>query len=65
MDYYDIMSPVVKFDSLHVLLAIVNTLDWEIEMTDVKGSYLHSMLQEEIYCICTNLMGLMMDLGRF
>ena len=49
MDYYDITSPVVKFDSLHILLAIANTLDWEIKMMDVKGSYLHSMLEEEIY----------------
>ena len=49
MDYYDITSPVVKFDSLHILLAIANTLNWEIEMMDVKGGYLHSMLEEEIY----------------
>ena len=49
MDYYNITSPIVKFDSLHVLLAIVNTLNWEIEMMDVKGGYLHSMLEEEIY----------------
>ena len=49
MDYYNIMSPIVKFDSLHILLAIADTLNWEIEMMDVKGGYLHSMLQEEIY----------------
>ena len=49
MDYYNITSPVVKFDSLHILLAITNTLNLEIEMMDVKGGYLHSMLEEEIY----------------
>ena len=49
MDYYDITSPVVKFDSLRILLAIANTLNWEIEMMDIKGGYLHSMLEEEIY----------------
>ena len=49
MNYYDITSPVVKFNSLCILLAITNTLDWEIEMMDVKGGYLHSMLEEEIY----------------
>jgi Reverse transcriptase (RNA-dependent DNA polymerase) len=49
MDYYDITSPVVKFDSLCVLLAIANALDWEIEMMDVKGTYLNSNLKEEIY----------------
>ena len=49
MDYYEITSPVVKFDSLRVLLAIANALDWEIEMMDVKGAYLNSDLKEEIY----------------
>ena len=48
-DYYDITSPIVKLDSLCVLLAIANTLDWEIEMMDIKGGYLHSILEEEIY----------------
>ena len=51
MDYYNITSPIVKFNSLRILLAIANTLDWEIEMMDIKGGYLHSMLEEEIY-IC-------------
>ena len=48
MDYYDITSPVVKYDSLQLLLAIANTLNWEIEMMDVIGAYLNSEL-EEIY----------------
>src|SRR6266481_316651 len=49
MDYYDITSPVVKFDSIQTILAMANHLDWEIEMMDVKGTYLNSMLDEEIY----------------
>ena len=49
MDYYDITSPVVKFNSLRLLLAIANTLNWEIEMMDVIGAYLNSELEEEIY----------------
>ena len=49
MDYYNIRSPVIKFDSLRVLLANANTLNCEIEMMDVEGGYLHSMLEEEIY----------------
>ena len=57
MDYFDVTSPVVRFDSLRLLLAIANALDWEIEMIDVKGAFLNSDLQEEI-----NLMGLMTDL---
>ena len=48
-NYFDVTSPVVRFDSLQLLLAIVNTLNWEIEMMDVKGTYLNSDLQEEIH----------------
>ena len=49
MDYYDITSLVVKFDSLRLLLALGNALNWEIELMDIKGSYLNSDLKEEIY----------------
>ena len=49
MDYYDITSPVVKFDSIRTILVTANHLDWEIEMMDVKGAYLNSELDEEIY----------------
>ena len=49
MDYYDITSPVVKFDSIRTILTTANHLDWEIEMMDVKGAYLNSELDEEIY----------------
>ena len=49
MDYYEVTSPVVKFDLLHILLSIANALNWEIHMMDVKGAYLNSDLDEEIY----------------
>ena len=49
MDYYDITSPVVKFDSIQTILATANHLDWEIKMMGVKGAYLNSELDEEIY----------------
>ena len=49
MDYFDVTSPVVRFDFLWLLLAIANTLNWEIEMMDIKGTYLNLDLQEEIY----------------
>ena len=49
MDYYDITSPVVKFNSIRMILATANHLHWEIEMMDIKGAYLNSELDEEIY----------------
>ena len=32
-----------------MILAMVNHLNWEIEMMDIKGAYLNSELDEEIY----------------
>jgi len=49
MDYYDITSLVVKFDSIQTILAIANHFNWEIEMMDVKGAHLNSNLDGEIY----------------
>ena len=49
MDYYEITSPVIKFDLLQTLLTIRNAVDWEIKMIDVKGAYLNLDLNEEIY----------------
>ena len=49
MDYFDVTSPVVKLDSLQLILAIAIQKGWEIEMMDIKGAYLNSTLDEEIY----------------
>ena len=51
MDYYDITAPVVKFDSIQTISSITNHFDWEIKMMDVKGAYLNSILDEEIYMV--------------
>ena len=49
MDYFDVTSPVVKLDSLWLILTIAIQKGWEIKMMDVKGAYLNSTLDEEIY----------------
>ena len=49
MDYNEIFSPVVRHTSIRVLLALVTTLDMELEQLDVKTAFLHGHLEEEIY----------------
>ncbi|HEV7738142.1 MAG TPA: reverse transcriptase domain-containing protein, partial [Chlamydiales bacterium] len=49
IDYFDITSPVARFDSLRILLAVGNQQDWESDMMDVKGAYLNAELEEDIY----------------
>ena len=49
IDYSETFSPVVKYDSLRVILAIASQLDLEILQFNVKTAFLNGDLQEEIY----------------
>ncbi|KAJ4710294.1 Retrovirus-related Pol polyprotein from transposon TNT 1-94 [Melia azedarach] len=49
VDYNEIFSPVVRHTSIRVLLAIVAHKDLELEQLDVKTTFLHGELEEEIY----------------
>ena len=49
IDYTDIFSPVVKFKTIRMILAIVVQYDLELEQLDVKTAFLHGDLDELIY----------------
>jgi hypothetical protein len=49
IDFHDIFSPVVKTISIRIVLALVALLDLELEQLDIKTSFLHGELDEEIY----------------
>ena len=49
IDYHGIFSPVVKLVSIHIVLTLVALLDLELEKLDVKKSFLHGDLDEDIY----------------
>jgi hypothetical protein len=49
VDFSDIFSPVAKLTSIRVLMSLVATFDLDIEQMDVKTSFLHGDLKEEIY----------------
>ena len=51
IDYNKIFSPVVKHTSIRILLSIVATHNLELEQLDVKTSFLHGNLEEEIYMV--------------
>jgi hypothetical protein len=48
IDFHDIFSRVVKSISIRSVLAWVSLLDLELEEIDVKDSFLHGYLDEEI-----------------
>ena len=48
MDYNKIFSLVVQHTSIHVLQALVETLDMDLEQLNVKTTFLHGRLKEDI-----------------
>lgn len=49
IDYNEVFSPVVKHSSICILLALVAQYNLELAQLDVKMSFLHGDLEEEIF----------------
>ena len=49
IDFHEIFSPVVKLVFIIILLALVSSYDLELEQLDVKTTFLHGDLDEEIF----------------
>jgi ATP-binding cassette subfamily B (MDR/TAP) protein 1 len=49
IDFDEIFSPVVKLSSIRIALGLVANMNLELEQLDVKTTFLHEDLNEEIY----------------
>ena len=49
LDYDQVFSPVVRFETVHLILAMAALGNWTISGLDVRNAYLYSELDEEIY----------------
>ena len=49
VDFDEIFAPVVKMTSIRTVLSIAASMDLEVEQLDVKTTFLHGDLEEEIY----------------
>ena len=48
-DFDEIFSPVVRYDSLRLLIALSLHFNWLPDRLDIKGAFLYGYLQDEIY----------------
>lgn len=49
IDFKEIFAPVIRYESIRVLLALAAKEDWNITQFDVKTAFLNGDLNEEIY----------------
>ncbi|KAH9717295.1 hypothetical protein KPL71_021764 [Citrus sinensis] len=49
IDYNEVFSPVVKHTSIRILFALIAEYELELTQLDVKTTFLHGDLEEEIY----------------
>ena len=49
IDYDEIFSPVVQFETVQMMLALTALRDWHISRLDVKTAFLYGDLNEELY----------------
>ena len=49
LDYNETFAQVARMDSIRLVLAVATSKRWEVHHMDVKSSFLHSDLKEDIY----------------
>lgn len=49
IDYQEVFSSVVRYETLRFLLAHCTVHDYELQRVDVKTAFLHGELHEELY----------------
>lgn len=49
IEYNEVFSPVVKYNSIRLLISFVANFDMHLEQIEIKTTLLHGELEEKIY----------------
>jgi hypothetical protein len=49
INYHETFALVAKINTIRVLLSLATNLDWPLQQFDVKNTFLHGELEEEVY----------------
>ena len=48
-DYNFIFSPVAQYNTIYSIVSFVESQGWNLHQMDLKTTFLHGILQEEVY----------------
>ena len=49
LDYFEVFSPVARYETIGLVIAIAANMNWPMMYLDVKFAFLNGPLQEEVY----------------
>jgi hypothetical protein len=49
IDFDKTFAPVMRLDTLRLLLALASICEWKADIVDIVGAYLNGTLKEQIY----------------
>ncbi|KAJ0801006.1 putative RNA-directed DNA polymerase [Helianthus annuus] len=49
VDYQDVFAPVIRFDTVRLILALAAHYEWHLHQTDVKTAFLNGTLTEQVF----------------
>jgi len=51
IDYTETFSPVVKYVTLRMVIAIAKYFDWPLDQLDVMTAFLYGVMKEQVFCV--------------